>query len=163
MNLWLMDKLENQEQIEEKLENLSGFEIWKIRDQTWIQLFDTIGDDEEKLKEFTDQFDDIYYLSVHPNDIDKYKDNPAISDILKHYKHTAEWRRLELMMFKIKEISEKEKQKILKELEEEYWLDIQLDESKYEYIVWYYWWSAWRTCSYYIDEIKKIYPVKTLK
>ena len=158
-----MNQPENQEYIEENLENLSDFEVWKIKNETWSSLFETIWYDEKKLDDFIQKFEDIYYLSVLPGNIEKYKDNQAIYDILNHYKHTAEWHRLEIMIFKIKEISEEEKQRILKELKEEYWFDIQLDESKYEYIVWYFWWTAWRTCSYYMDEIKKIYPVKILK
>jgi hypothetical protein len=65
------------------------------------------------------KFDDIYYLSVSPFDIEKYKDNEAIYDILKRYKHTAERRKLELMIFKTKEISEEEKQKIIEKVKKE--------------------------------------------
>jgi hypothetical protein len=76
--------------------------------------------DQDKLKEFTDKFDSIYYLSVHPQEIERYKDNPAIYGILKRYEHTAEFRKLELMIFKMKEASEKQKQEALERLRKMY-------------------------------------------
>jgi hypothetical protein len=42
------------------------------------------------LKEFVSKFDDIYYFKISPFDTEKYKDNEVISDILRHYAHTAE-------------------------------------------------------------------------
>jgi hypothetical protein len=103
-------------------------------------------------------------LSVNPFEIEKYKDNPALYEILKRYEHWAEYRKLEIMLFKLKEISEEEKQKILEKLRKEFeWMNIKLDDTKYVYIVWYFWWTSWRTNSAYMEEIKKIYPVKTLK
>ena len=142
---------------------LPGFEQWKIRDETWSYIFENFMNNQDKLKEFVGKFDDIYYLSVSPNNIEWFKHYPAIYDILKRYKHTAEWRNLELMIFKLKEISEEQKQETLERLRKMYpWLNIKLDDTKYEYIVGYYWWTAWRSNSYYMNEIKKIYPVKEL-
>jgi len=76
--------------------------------------------EQDKLNEFTDKFDSIYYLSVHPQEIEIYKDNPAIYGILKRYEHTAEFRKLELMIFKMKEASEKQKQEALERLRKMY-------------------------------------------
>ena len=51
-------------------EVLSDFELSKIRDETTSYLFQNIWYDEEKLKEFVDKFDDIYHLSVYPDEIE---------------------------------------------------------------------------------------------
>jgi hypothetical protein len=67
-----------------------------------------------------DKFDDIYYLSVHPQEIEKYKDNPTIYEILKRYQHTAEWHKLEIMIFKMKEFSEEQKQEAFERLRKIY-------------------------------------------
>ncbi len=155
-----MDKIKN---LSESDLNLPDFELDKIRDETWNYIFENFSRDEGKLQEFVDKFDDIYYLSVHPQEIEKYKDNPTIYEILKRYQHTAEWHKLEIMIFKMKEFSEEQKQEAFERLRKIYpWLDIKLDDTKYQYVVGYYWWTAWRSNSYYMNEIKKIYPVKTL-
>ena len=98
-----MDKIKN---LSESDLNLPDFELDKIRDETWNYIFENFSRDEGKLQEFVDKFDDIYYLSVHPQEIEKYKDNPTIYEILKRYQHTAEWHKLEIMIFKMKEFSE---------------------------------------------------------
>ena len=145
-------------------ESLPDFELSKIRDETWSYILENLINDQEKLKEFVNRFDDIYYLSVSPNKIEWYKSYPTIYDVLKRYKHTAEWRNLELMIFKQKEFSEEQKEDALKKLKAMYpWLDVKLDDTKYLYIVGYFGWTAWRTNSYYMEEIKKIYPVKHIK
>lgn len=155
-----MDKIKN---LSESDLNLPDFELDKIRDETWNYIFENFSRDEGKLQEFVDKFDDIYYLSVHPQEIEKYKDNPTIYEILKRYQHTAEWHKLEIMIFKMKEFSEEQKQEAFERLRKIYpWLNIKLDDTKYQYVVGYYWWTAWRSNSYYMNEIKKIYPVKTL-
>jgi len=157
-------KEENNSELSHNIDELKGFEIGKIRDETTSYILENFYDDPQKLKEFTDKFDDIFYLSLHPSYIEEYKSNPAIYEILKRYEHTTEWHRMELMIFKMKEIPEKQKQTALEELRKKYpWLDIRIDETKYQYIVGYFGWTAWRTNSSYMEEIKKIYPVKTLK
>ena len=160
-----MDSPEIKEQAEQKIEDLPEFEIWKIRDETYGNIFNELSYDWEIQKKYIEsKFDDIYYLSVSPNDIEKYADNPAIYEILKRYEHTAERHKLELMIFKFKKLSEEQRQEILERLKKEYeWLEIKLDESRYWYVVWYFGWSQWRWNSSYMEEIKKIYPVKTLK
>jgi len=170
MGWWTMYDLtrwDSMPHAEEKIENLPDFEIWKIRDETTSYIFENFwrnkNDVVGKFKEFLGKFDDIYYLSVSPFDIEKYKDNETIYDILKRYKHTAERRKLELMIFKTKEISEEEKQKIIKKVKKETWFDdIKFDETKYRLIVWYFGWTAWRTNSANMEIIKSMYPVKTL-
>ena len=155
--------MEKKSELKQKIENLPGFEIWKIRDETGSYILENFRDGQDDLKEFTDKFDDIYYLSVSPADIEQYKDNPAIYGILKRYEHTAEWLKLELMIFKMKEISKEQKQETLNKLKEMYpGLNVKLDETKYQYIVWYFGWTAGRTNSAYMEEIKKAYPVKIL-
>ena len=155
---------ENQEQAKIKIEDLTEFEIWKIRDESCDYIFDAIRDDEEKLKEYLQKFDDIYYLRVSPFRIEEYKNRPVIYEILKRYEWAANWHPLEIMLFKIKEISEEEKQKLLERLQKEYeWFPLKLDESRYICTVWFFWWTSWRTNSAYMEEIRKIYPVKTLK
>jgi hypothetical protein len=69
------------------------------------------------------------------------------------------------MVFKLKEWTEEQKKETLAKLRSTFWdsANIKLDESKYSYIVWYYWWTMWRTNSAYMREIKEIYPVKILK
>lgn len=158
-----MNNPEIREQTEQKIEDLPEFEIWKIRDDTSPQLFESIKDDDEKLKEFISKFDDIYYFKISPFDTEKYKDNEVISDILRHYAHTAEGWFLEIMVFKLKEWTEEQKKETLAKLRSIAWDNVRLDESKYSYIVWYYWWTMWRINSAYMREIKEIYPVKELK
>ena len=159
-----MEQPENKEQVIERIEDLPEFKIWKIRDETFSEIFRDIYNDEEKLQEFTKKFDDIYYMSVSPFEIEKYKDNETLYEILKRYEHTADNRKLELMVFKLKEIPEEERQRILEKLKKEYeWIEIKLDDSKYCFIIWYFGWTTWRTNSWYMEEIKKIYPVKELK
>ncbi len=157
-----MDKKENNSELYHNIKELKDFDIGKIRDETTSYIFQNLND-EKSLKEFSDKLDDIYYLSVFPTEIEEYNSNPAIYEILKRYKHTAEWHKLELMIFKMKEISEEQKQAALKKFKKMYpWLDVRIDETKYQYIVGYFGWTAWRTNSSYMEEIKKIYPVKTL-
>lgn len=157
-----MDKKENNSELSHNIKELNDFEIWKIRDETTSYIFQNLND-EKSLKEFTDKFDDIFYLSLHPSNIEEYKSNPAIYEILKRYEHTAERHKLEIMIFKMKEISEEQKQETLNRFKKIYpELDIKLDETKYQYIVGYFGWTAWRTNSSYMEEIKKIYPVKIL-
>lgn len=158
-----MSNPEIKEQAEIRIEDLPEFKIWKIRDDTSPQLFESIKDDDEKLKEFISKFDDIYYFKISPFDTEKYKDNEVISDILRHYAHTSEGQFIEVMVFKLKEWTEEQKKETLEKLRSIAWDNVRLDESKYSYIVWYYWWTMWRTNSAYMREIKEIYPVKTLK
>ena len=159
----MMNNMEDSPKLNWTNEVLSDFELGKIRDETASYLFQNIWYDEGKLKEFVDKFDDIFYLSVSPSKIEWYKSYPAIYNILKRYKHTAEWHNLELMIFKQKEFSEEQKQEAIEKLRAMYpWLDIKLDDTKYLYIVGYFGWTAWRTKSYYMEEIKKIYPVKQM-
>lgn len=158
-----MGEKENNSELSQKIDKLSGFESGKVRDQTWSYIFQNLHDDKERLKEFADKFDDIFYLSLHPSDIEEYKSNPTIYEILKRYEHTTERHRMELMIFKMKEISEEQKQAALEKFKKMYpWVDVKIDDTNYQYIVWYFGWTAWRTNSYYMKEIKKIYPVKTL-
>ena len=158
-----MNNPEIREQTEQKIEDLPEFEIWKIRDDTSPQLFESIKDDDEKLKEFISKFYDIYYFKISPFDTEKYKDNVVISDILRHYAHTSEGHFLEIMVFKLKEWTEEQKRKTLEKLRSIAWDNVRLDESKYSYIVWYYWWTMWRINSAYMRDIKRLYPVKELK
>ena len=159
-----MNNPETKEQAKIKIEDLTEFEIWKIRDESCNYIFEAIRNDEEKLKKFLTKFDDIYYLSVSPFKIEEYKDRTTMYEILKRYEGAANWCPLEIMLFKIKEIPEEEKQKLLEKLRKEYeWFPVKLDESRYICTVWFFWWTSWRTNSAYMEEIRKIYPVKELK
>ena len=154
---------ENKEQAELRIEDLPEFEIWKICDETSSNIFKSIKNDEEKLKDFLQEFEDIYYFSTSPFDIEKYKGIPALYEILARYEHCSEWHKLEIMIFKIKEKSEEEKKEIMDKLREMYWENVKYNDTRYWFIVWYYWWSLWRWNSSDMKEIKEIYPVKTLK
>lgn len=159
----IMEQPGNQIQTSEKIENLKDFDIWKIRDESCDYIFDAIRDNDKELKEFLQRFDDIYYLSASPFKIEEYEDRPVIYEILKRYEWAANWYPLEIMLFKIKEISEEEKQKLLERLRKEYeWFPVKLDESRYLCTVWFFGWTSWRTNSYYMGKIREIYPVKTL-
>ena len=54
-----MNNPEIKEQAKIKIEDLPEFEIWKIRDESCDYIFETICNDEEKLKEFLTKFDEI--------------------------------------------------------------------------------------------------------
>ena len=146
-----MNNPEIKEQAEIKLEDLPEFEIWKIRDETYGNIFKELSYDGEIQKEYIEnKFDDIFYLSVSPQDIEKYADNQAIYEILKRYEHTAERHRLELMIFKFKELSEEKRQEILERLKREYeWIEIKLDDSKYWYVVFESLWKSHFNCKIY--------------
>lgn len=130
--------------------------------KTEYSLFQNLESWWETLQDFVNKFDDIYTLSVSPFSIESYKDYPEIYKILQRFLHTAENRPLNIMFFKYKTLTPEQKQAAQDFIKKTYWDRAQLDESEYWYIVWYYKWSLWRTMQYYIDEIKKIYPVKTL-
>ena len=119
-----MSNPETKEQAEIKLEDLPEFEIWKIRDETYGNIFNELSYDGEIQKEYIEsKFDDIYYLSISPQDIEKYADNQAIYEILKRYEHTAERHRLELMIFKFKELPEEKKTRNIRKTKKRIWMN----------------------------------------
>ena len=155
--------MKNTPELTQEIEKLPELELKKIIDETGSYIFSSISEDKEKMKEYLDKFEDIYYLSVSTRDIENYKKYPVIYEILKRYKHTAEIHPLELMFFKFKELTEEQRQQAIENIRKLYPdLDIEISDSTYQLTVGYDWWTAWRTNSHDMNEIKKIYPVKTL-
>ena len=107
-------------ELTQEIERLPELELKKIIDETGSYIFSSISEDEEKMKEYLDKFEDIYYLSVSPRDIEKYKKYPVIYEILKRYKHTAEIHPLELMFFKFKELTEEQRQQAIEKIKKMY-------------------------------------------
>ena len=155
-----MEKTENTNEL--KINNIEKFSSDNIRERQGYDLFRNLIEDKESLQDFVDKFEDIYYISVSPFKIEEFKDYPIIYNILKKYEHTAEYRPLEIMFFKFKSVSEEQKEAMRRYLKETYWERATLDETEYGYVIWYFGGSQWRNSSAFMDDIKKIYPVKTL-
>ena len=107
-------------ELTQEIEKLPELELNKIIDETTRYIFSSISEGEEKMREYLSKFDDIYYLSVFPRNIDNYKKYPVIYEILKRYKHTAETHPLELMFFKFKEMTEEQRQQAIEKIKKMY-------------------------------------------
>lgn len=145
-----------------KLDSIDKFTSNNARNRYWYDLFNNLENDKESVQDFVNKFEDIYYISINSLNFDWYKDYPLIDKIIEQYQHTTEWRPMEIMFFKYKALSLEQKQAAKEYLQKTYWDWAQLDETEYWYVVWYFWWSLWRTNSYYMNEVMKIYPVKKL-
>ena len=118
--------------------------------------------DQEFLDKLNQNYSDLYYISVFPNEVDKYKWNKIVCDILKKYTHTAENKNLELLILKYSDEKVFQAKENIKKLQEQYWDIISGDIIKYSFIVWFSWGSDWRKCKEIIDKIRKTIDVKDL-
>jgi hypothetical protein len=136
-----------------------------IQNLTNSDLFDNLlfnDKSKELLDKLKQNYSDFYYISVFPNEIDKYRWNEIIYNIFKQYKHTAENRNLELLILKYSDETVFKARKNIKKLQEQYWDIISGDIINYSFIVWFLWGSAWRKWKEIINEIRKNIDVKDL-
>ncbi len=102
--------------------SLSDLESTKnIQNLTNSDLFDSLlfNDKSEGLLDKLNQnYSDFYYISVSPNEIDKYKWNEIVYSILKQYQHTAESRNLELLILKYNDETLSKARENVKKLQE---------------------------------------------
>lgn len=117
---------------------------------------------EELLDKLKQNYSDFYYISVSPNEIDKYRWNEIIYSILKQYQHTAESRNLELLILKYNDKTIAKTRANIKKLQEQYWDMISGDMINYSFVVWVFWGSTWRKRKTIINEIRKNIDIKDL-
>ena len=116
----------------------------------------------ENLKDSVDnmwnKFSDIYYISCSPFNIEIWRDYPEIYKILERYKHTAEGRSLEILIWVYSQETIDYANKKVEEFRKIF--DCVADPKRFMHIVWYYWWTLWRTMQVIISEFKKQFPEK---
>ena len=130
-----------------------------------MHLYETLTNSEEEIKKFWNKFSELYYISCSPyeDSIDQRKDIPEIHEILKRFKHTADFHPIEILIGKYNEETiAKEKEQIENLRKEFEWTEITVQDPKnYMYIVWFFGGSQWRANEYIISEIKKMFSDKT--
>lgn len=112
----------------------------------------------ESVNSLWNKFSDIYYISCSPFNIEAWKDYPEIYEILKRYKHTAEGRPLEILIWAYNQETIDYANKRTEELRKIY--DCVDGPKRFMHIVWFYWWTSWRTIQVIISEFKKQFPKK---
>ena len=135
-------------------------------DDRSFDLFNNIShwEYDEAIERLWNKFSNMYYIACSPFAIDTRKDQPEIYNILKSYAHTAEWRTFELLIWEYNQETINQMSARNEELKKKYeWINV-ADPKKYMFIVWFYWWTAWRTIQYIIEKFKKIFPdrIKTI-
>lgn len=135
---------------------------WNIRIKFADELFDDINDIEGSISKFKTHIGSIYLITVSNTDIEKYIKYPGIYKLMIKYRHTAENRDLQFIFFKINEMWIKKKQEVYEKFKELYWDMIVLDESEYYLMIWYFWWTQWRTNQEIIKNIQNNLDVKDL-
>ena len=152
---------------ENNIEWIKNFNSEVAADHSF-DLFNNISlwEYDEAVERLWNKFSNMYYIACSPFAIDTRKSHPEIYKILERYAHTAEWRTFEILIGEYNEESMNEMntrtENLRKELEE---LNIQIaNPKKYMFIVWFYWWTSWRTIQYIIEKFKKIFPdrIKTI-
>ncbi len=150
---------------------INNIELSEITDINLIQesdaesLFGVLWNSEDIKEKILKTFDDIYLLDVAPDEIDKYKWNKDVYNILKHYVHNnaAENMNLQIMFFKINKSWLSNMKELYTKYKEELWDMLVENKSKYYIIIWYFGGSTWRTNQYVIEEIKQKFDVINIK
>ena len=151
--------------MEDFKERKNWFNELSLRDVS-SDLYNTLKPSEinEKVEHMWNRFSRIHYITCSPFRIDDWKKYPEIYGILEKYKHTAEWRPLEILIWEYSDEVMAEilvKNNELKEQNESLWIQIE-EQQKYVYMVWYYWWSLWRTIQAVIEVFKKTFKDKII-
>ena len=148
---------------ERKIEWLESFNKKTYHDNSF-DLYEVLSNSDENLRKYWELISEFYYISCLPFDkfIKSWKKTPEIYDILKRYKHTANWYPLEILIWKYSEETMAKARKITEEKRKEYewmWFTF-LDPKEYMYIVGFFGWTSWRNNQYIIKEIKDAFPEK---
>ena len=129
-------------------------------DDRSFDLFNNISlwEYNEAIERLWNKFSNMYYIACSPFAIETRKDYPEIYNILKSYAHTAEWRTFELLIWEYNQETIDQMIARNEELKKKYgWINV-ADPKRYMFIVWFYWWTSWRTIQYIIEKFKKIFP-----
>ncbi|MCK9467205.1 MAG: hypothetical protein M0P94_02655 [Candidatus Absconditabacterales bacterium] len=136
-----------------------------IQNLTNSDLFDSLFlDDKNKalLDKLKQTYSDFYYISVSPNEIDKYKGNNIVYDILKQYHHTAENHNLELLILRYNNQVISQAKENIKKLQEQYGDIISENIANYSFVIGFFGGSAGRKGQEIIKKIKEHIAVKDL-
>lgn len=149
---------------ENVLNNLNNAaENWHIKVKIAEELFDNINDIENSSFVIKPYVWHIYLITVSSYDIEKYIKYPSIYKLMNKYKHISEYHNLQFMFLKINEMWTQKKMEIYSKFKELYGDNLILDETEYYLMVWFFWWSQWRTNQEVIDNMQKLFDVKTLE
>ncbi len=146
----------NSENINNFVDNFN----WESSRDASFDLYNNfrLQDFENSVNIIWNKFSEIYYISCSPFNIETWESHPGIYEILKRYKHTAEWRPLEILIWVYNQETIDDMNKRAEELRKLY--DNVEDPKKYMHIVWFFWWTSWRTIQVIINEFKKQFPEK---
>jgi len=138
-------------------ESLNAFNEMESNDVTSADLYKTLCDQDqwEGLKEYCNNFKNIYYIKCFSFSIEDRKNYPGIYAVLQRYAHTADGRPLELIIWEYSDEAMARMHKTTEECREKYeamWIKVR-DPLKYQHFVGYYWGSSWRACQ---EIIKKL-------
>ena len=152
---------------ENSLEWIKKFNTEEANDCSFNLFNDlSLWEYDEAIERLWNKFSNMYYIACSPFAIENWKDHLEIYNLLKSYAHTAEWRTFEVLIGKYNQETMNEIAMKNEELKKQYeGIGIEVAESKkYLFIVWFYWWTAWRTIQYIIEKFKKIFPdrIKTI-
>ena len=125
---------------------------------------------ESFVENFWAKFEKFYLINCSPFQIEKRKNYKWIYEILKRFEHTAEWRPLEVLIWKYNEETFNEMMMKTEELKKQFgWTGAEIKQPcEYMHIVWFYWWTSWRTIQEVIktlikqftDKIEEANPIK---
>ena len=117
---------------------------------------------ESFVENFWTKFEKFYLINCSPFEIDKRKNFEWIYEILKRFKHTAEWRSLEVLIGKYNKEILNEMMVKTEELKKQYEsMGVEIEQPcEYMHIVWFYWWTSWRTIQEVIKTLIKQFPDK---
>ena len=150
---------------ENSLEWIKKFKTEEANDCSFNLFNDlSLWEYDEAVECLWNKFSNMYYIACSPFAIENWKDHSEIYNLLKSYAHTAEWRTFEVLIGEYNQETMNEMAKKNEELKKKYgWINV-ADSKRYMFIVWFYWWTAWRTIQYIIEKFKKIFPdrIKTI-
>lgn len=139
---------------QETINDLPDFSKETLFMKTSDELFWNLKES-DSLKDFLEkEFDKICYIQIHPKDFGRNTWNEILDDIIKKYLNYAEHLPIDIMFFKLNEQSLTQAEKIYEEMKDKHWDIIVMSETKRMYMVWFFWWTSWRTNQTFINQIK---------
>lgn len=142
---------------------IRGFNHKTTRDATF-DLYNNFKPSElnEWVNDLWNKFSNIYIIKCSPFKIDERKDTKDIYDILKRYENKAEWRPIEILIWEYNQDTINQAIQKTEELKKQFeWIRIEVREPyKYMHIIWYFWWTSWRTIQEVIKHFKSSFKNK---